>query len=143
VGRKSSFVKIVTVSITMSHKHAAGLMMVVLLFSGCGGNKPQSVSETEKKVGDTEQQLQQAKAEPGTEQKVADLEKQLADLKKQLAQSKGQPAPAATGGPAASADHPLTPAGEQAPATAGNTAVNVPPRAPEPPPPPPKPKAYV
>src|SRR3982751_5940424 len=95
----------------MSYKNAAGLMLVVLLFSGCGGNKTPSVSETEKKVGDTEQQLQQAKAEPGTDQKVADLEKQLADLKKQLAQSKGQPAPGATGGSSpAAAGNPGAPA---------------------------------
>jgi len=136
----------------MSYKHSAGLMVVALLLSGCGGNKPADVSETERKVGDTEQQLQQAKAQAGTEQKVADLEKQLADLKKQLAQSKGEPGRAATGTPSpvgsapatASADHPLTPAGEHAPATtAANTATPEAPRAPVPPPPPPKPKEYV
>jgi len=91
-------------------------MMLLLLLAGCGGNKSASVDEAGKKVGDTEKQLEQAKGQPGAEQKVAELEKQLADAKKDLAQAKSEPAVAKT---------------------------EPPPAAPVAPPPPPKPKEYV
>jgi len=75
----------------MNHKHMSGLIILALLFAGCGGKKA-DVGEGEKKLADTQKQLEEAKSQPGAEQKVAELEKQLADAKKQLAESKDAPA---------------------------------------------------
>jgi len=75
----------------MNHKHMSGLIILALVFAGCGGKKA-DVGEGEKKLADTQKQLEEAKSQPGAEQKVAELEKQLADAKKQLAESKDAPA---------------------------------------------------
>ena len=74
----------------MNHKHMSGLIILALLFAGCGGKKA-DVGEGEKKLVDTQKQLEEAKRQPGAEQKVAELEKQLAEAKKQLAESKDAP----------------------------------------------------
>ena len=100
----------------MKLRYWIGMMVLALAIAGCGGKKANS-TDAEKKVGDTEKQLQEAKGQPGAEQKVADLEKQLADAKKELAQAKEQAA------------------AQPAPAAA--------PAEPPPPPPPPKPIEYV
>jgi hypothetical protein len=90
----------------------ASAILLTFAVAGCG--RKSGVDEAQKNVGDTEKQLQEAKAHPGAEQKVADLEKQLADAKKQLADAKVQ-----TAAPAAPAPAPAEP------------------------PPPPKPKTYL
>jgi len=53
----------------MNHKHMSGLIIVALLFAGCGGKKA-DVGEGEKKLADTQKQLEEAKSQPGAEQKA-------------------------------------------------------------------------
>ena len=106
----------------MSYRQISVLAVFVVLLAGCA-RKP-AEGEAESKLADTEKQLEQAKAQPGAEQRVAELEKQLADAKKDLARAKAVPS--------------RTETAKSEPAQAAPVAAP-----PPPPPPPPKPIEYV
>jgi hypothetical protein len=133
----------------------AGAVILALTLMNCGGQKA-GVEQAEKKLSASEKELEQAKGQPGAEQKVAELERQLAAAKKELAEAKGETpaAPGATPAPAGpgvtpapttpgTAPTPTAPGATPTASAPGATPTPAAPVEPPPPPPPPPPKKYV
>ena len=83
----------------MNRRFLLSALIFALVMAGCSARKTDT-GEAEKKLADTEKQLQQARGETGAEQRVAELEKQLEEARKEVASAKSDasapvaPAPA-------------------------------------------------